>query len=93
MLNNERRKLICLLLVFSVPRFSGLRGLVAQDNAQKMMRNDLDRETMFGNGATSLGDFDERSSSCSYSLHNVRIFARTAGVRPPRGRGRGIVEG
>jgi len=47
-------------------------GLVVRYNAQKMIRNDLDREMMFGNGA--LGDFGESLSLRFYSLrHNTYI--------------------
>lgn len=75
-LDNERCKLIYLRpqrRVCSSHGSPGPVGLIERDNAQKMIRNDFDRETMFGDGATALGDFGE-SVSRSYLLqHNTYI--------------------
>lgn len=89
-LDNERCKLICLSpqrRVYSSHGSPGPMGLVERDNAQKMIRNDLDRETMF-DGA--LGDSGESFALLLAAAQYV--FERTAGEHEGW-EGEGIVVG
>lgn len=74
--------------------FPGPVGLVERDNAQKMLRADLDRETVFGKWGDGVGGISARVSR-SYSLqHNTYICENGRRERGPRGwrggEGRGL---